>query len=172
MQHGNVNVKFENVLSLLFSNSPKTSCLISDIEHVDRLLQNTIYFSTITQILHRNKPCVFFFSVCLSKTLCRSLRPVYPRGRPVRKSRVPAWVRMLPVPVVRLPWVWEGARLQGISKQLTEQQPTPQSRRSVTSNYRLHQDSWMLMVLLFEILLATSWLHDFHFNLLAPEFGI
>ena len=59
--------------------------------------------------------------VCLSKTLCRSLRPVYPRARPVRKSRMPAWIRMLPVPVVRLPWVWEGARLQEISKQLRTQ---------------------------------------------------
>ena len=61
------------------------------------------------------------FPVCLNKSLCCSLWPVYPSGRPVRKSRLPAWVRMLPVPVFRLPWVWQPARLQEISKQLRGQ---------------------------------------------------
>jgi hypothetical protein len=54
----------EKALPFHFSNTPETSCLISDMNHVDRLLQNTICFSTVTQILHRNEPCVFF---CLSK---------------------------------------------------------------------------------------------------------
>jgi hypothetical protein len=54
----------DKVLWLLFGTSPETSCLILDMKHVDRLLQNTVCFSTIIQTLHRNKPRVFS---CLSK---------------------------------------------------------------------------------------------------------
>ena len=109
----------------------------------------------------RNEPCDFFY---LSKTHCSSLWLVHPRGWPVRKSQLPSWVRMLPVPTVRLPWVREGARLQGISKQLRRHNRRQRLETGVTSSYRLHQDRCLISVLPFSVLLSTLLLHELKLN--------
>jgi hypothetical protein len=106
----------------------------------------TICFSTITQILHRNKPCVFF---CLSKQNSL-LQPTTCVSSWKTRAKVTS-ARLGPNATCTSRQTALGVRRSqtaGNFETTKRAEPTSQSGTSATSNY-------MLMGLLFEILLAT-----------------
>ena len=130
----------EEVLSLLLSNLPETSCLVLDTKHVYRLLQNTLCFSTIIQMSH------FFLSKQNSLSQPMTCVPSWKTRAEVMTARLVSNAtctsRQTALGVT-------GCQTAGKFKTSERAASVSESRRSVTSKYRLQRDNCMVIVLLF-----------------------